>query len=146
MGSEFDFMTEDELEKNRRFRLIQLRTQEVPEFKGLKLLPIDERNVKKDMFDAYDKRIRNELSLEEDQEKKTSVSNLKQTQSSKEIKNEIEEARAAGQKYIYKIRQQILTQFKFIQNQKTLTDIIIEEQVPNITLVQLKYLKIFKKI
>ena len=43
----------------------------------------------------------------------------------KEIKNEIEETRAAGQRYIRKIRKQILAQFKFIQSQKSIQYMII---------------------
>lgn len=133
MMSEFDFANEEEIEKNKRFRLILLRAQDVPEFRGLKLLPIDERNVKKDAFEFYEKRRLKDSSLDDDEEKKNNAtfSSLK-TSGTKDVKNEIEEARAAGQKYIRKIREQILTQFKFIQSQKSISDIVIEEQVPNI--------------
>lgn len=133
MMSEFEFANEEDIEKNKRFRLILLRAQDVPEFRGLKLLPIDERNVKKDAFEFYEKRRLKDSSLDDDEEKKNNAtfSSLK-TSSTKDVKNEIEEARAAGQKYIRKIREQILTQFKFIQSQKSISDIVIEEQVPNI--------------
>lgn len=133
MMCEFDFVNEVELDKNRRFRLIQLRSQDIPEFKGLRLLPIDERYVRKDAFEAYENRMKKEASLddEDDEKKNQTIVSLKST-TGKEVKNEIEEARAAGQKYIRKIREQILTQFRFIQSQKTLMDVVIEEQVPNI--------------
>lgn len=56
----------------------------------------------------------------------------------KGLENEIELSREKGQKIIRKIRERIIKQFRFAQNQKSLTDMIIEEQVPNIKSVDLK--------
>ncbi len=133
MSAEFDFVSEEDLEKNKRFRLITLRTLDEPEFKGLKFLPIDERHVKKDAFDLYEKRKLKDASVDDDDEEDNK--NASPLKTVKEMKNEIEEARAAGQRYIRKIRRQILAQFKFIQSQKSIQDMVIEEQVPNITYV-----------
>jgi len=47
---EFDFVTEKEMEENRRFRLIQLRNEEVTEFRNYKMIPALEREVPKDTF------------------------------------------------------------------------------------------------
>ena len=52
MQEEFNFTTEEDLVKNRRFQAIQLREQEVPEFRGLKLLPATEPEVPDDLFDV----------------------------------------------------------------------------------------------
>ncbi len=127
---EFNFSTDEEIEKNRRFRLISLRSQNEPEFRGYKLLPINEKFIRKDTFVQFEKRKIRELMDDEDPDKSTETTGT--PKSKKEIKNEIEEARAAGQKYIRKIREKILAKFKFIQSQKTLSDMVIEEQVPNI--------------
>jgi len=96
-------------------------------------LPIDERHVKKDAFDLYEKRKLKDASVDDDDEEDNK--NASPLKTVKEMKNEIEEARAAGQRYIRKIRRQILAQFKFIQSQKSIQDMVIEEQVPNITYV-----------
>ena len=130
---EFNFVSEEDIENNKRFRLITLRAQDEPEFRGLKLLPNDEKFIKRDTFDQFEKRKRREINdiPEPDEEEANSGSKLKLPRG-KEIKNEIEEARIAGQKHVQKIRHQILAQFKFIQSQKTLADMVIEEQVPDI--------------
>ena len=131
---EFNFVSEEDIENNKRFRLIALRAQDEPEFRGLKLLPNDEKFIKRDTFDQFEKRKRRELSdlpEPDETEEANSGSKLKLPRA-KEVKNEIEEARIAGQKHVQKIRHQILAQFKFIQSQKTLADMVIEEQVPDI--------------
>ena len=131
---EFNFVSEEDIENNKRFRLIALRAQDEPEFRGLKLLPNDEKFIKRDTFDQFEKRKRRELSdlpEPDETEEANSGSKLKLPRG-KEVKNEIEEARIAGQKHVQKIRHQILAQFKFIQSQKTLADMVIEEQVPDI--------------
>ena len=52
LQAEFDFTTDEELVKNRRYQAIQLREQEVPEFRGYKLLPALEREIQDSVFDV----------------------------------------------------------------------------------------------
>ena len=131
MTHEFNFATEHEIESNKRYKLISLRSQDVPEFRGLKLLPNQERFVKRDTFDLYEKRKMKENNLE-DMSDDDMEDTRRSGKGSRDIKNEVEEARMAGMRHVRKIRQQILQQFKFIRNQKTLADMVIEEQVPDI--------------
>lgn len=134
MIQEFNFSTDEEIENNRRYRLIMLRAQEEPEFRGCKMVPANERYVKKDQFDLYEKRKLKEISGDDEDETQL-VSKPGETLRStktKELENEIELKRAHGQKIMRKIRERILKQFKFTQAQKTLADMVIEEQVPNI--------------
>lgn len=131
MMHEFNFATEEEIENNKRYKLITLRSQDEPEFRGLKLLPNQERFVKRDTFDQYEKRKTKENSLQ-DMSDDDFDEPAKSGRGSKDVKNEIEEARNAGMRHVRKIRNQILQQFKFIRNQKSLADMIIEEQVPDI--------------
>ena len=49
-----------------------------------------------------------------------------------EPQNEIELARIRGQKLVSKLREKIIKQFKFSQSQKTHSDMVLEENVPNI--------------
>ena len=128
---EFNFCVDEDLDKDRRFRLITLRAKDEPEFKGFKMLPIEDRFIRKDVFDLYEKRKLKDLGDDQDEEDESVLDSSRRPRV-KEAKNEIDEARIAGQKQMRRIREQILTQFKFIQSQKTLSDIIIEEQVPNI--------------
>ena len=50
LQEEFNFATDEAMVKNRRFRAIELRDQEVPEFRGLKLLPPLEREIHDTIF------------------------------------------------------------------------------------------------
>ncbi len=134
MIQEFNFATDEEIEKNRRYRLILLRAQDEPEFRGYKMIPAVERYVKKDQFDAYEKRKNKDITGEDEEEEKPDES-LRLTQKAKELENEIELSRVRGQKIIKKIRERIIKQFKFTQTQKTLADMVVEEQVPNINLL-----------
>lgn len=129
---EFNFVTDEEIEANKRNKLISLRAQDEPEFRGLKMLPNQDRYVKRDTFDAYEKRKMKENNLEDDDEEQEDKNASLKSPKDKEMKNEIELARNAGQKHMRKIRQQILAQFKFIQSMKTLSDMVLEEQVPDI--------------
>lgn len=126
---EFNFATDEDIEKNQRYKLIILRAQNEPEFKDYKMIPAIDRYVKKDMFDQYEKRKLKDIT-EEDEEKPDDT--MKSTSRYKEIDDEIEISRAQGQKLVKKIRERIIKQFQFTQTQKTLSDMVIEEQVPNI--------------
>lgn len=47
---EFDFITEDELKRNRRFQLLELRDTEVQEFRNYKHVPLNENAIKPEIF------------------------------------------------------------------------------------------------
>ncbi len=116
MTEEFSFIKNDgEFENNRRFRLISYRTSEEPEYRNYKMIPTNERGIPRDTFDVIEKRKQTEAH----------VNTLKE-------KNEIEMHRLAGKALIQKIREQILKRFRYAQTQKSLSDIVVEEVLPNI--------------
>lgn len=47
---EFDFVTDKELQENKRFQLLQLRDEEVQEFRNFKMVPVYEREIPRDTF------------------------------------------------------------------------------------------------
>ncbi len=100
------------------------------------MLPNQERYVKRDAFEVYERRRRREENLleEEVQEEELLLAEggTSRSAKSKDVKNEIELARLAGHRHVKKIRQHILSQFKFVQSQKKLADMVVEEQVPDI--------------
>ena len=49
MQEEFNFALDDDMDKSRRFRMLQLRQQEVPEFKN-KIVPAMEKELPEDIF------------------------------------------------------------------------------------------------
>jgi coiled-coil and C2 domain-containing protein 2A len=52
MQEEFNFATDAEMEKSRRFRMLQLRQQEVAEFKN-KIVPALEKEIPEDIFMVF---------------------------------------------------------------------------------------------
>lgn len=50
LQEEFNFVSDEELDRSRRFRLLRLRTQEVAEFRNYKCVPALEREVSEKVF------------------------------------------------------------------------------------------------
>lgn len=50
LQEEFNFVTDEELEKSKRFRLLRFRNQEVAEFRNYKCVPALEREVTDKVF------------------------------------------------------------------------------------------------
>ncbi len=50
LQEEFNFVTDEELERSKRFRLLELRNQEVAEFRNFKCVPALEREVTDKVF------------------------------------------------------------------------------------------------
>lgn len=50
LQEEFNFLTEEELQRSRRFRLLRLRSQEVAEFRHFKYVPSMEREISEKVF------------------------------------------------------------------------------------------------
>ncbi|XP_050400906.2 coiled-coil and C2 domain-containing protein 2A [Patella vulgata] len=115
LQQEFDFTTEHELNQNRRFKLLSLRDNEVPEFKNSKMVPVYERELPRDIFMEYERKQR-----EEDRIKHT---------------EDIESHRAAVNRFMQRVREEVMRRFRMAAHQKRLEDVVIEEVVPNIGIV-----------
>lgn len=50
MQQEFDFASSEDIEKNLRFKMIELRDEEHPLFKGYQMVPAFEKELPKDIF------------------------------------------------------------------------------------------------
>lgn len=50
LQEEFNFVSDEELERSKRFRMLQLRNQGVAEFRNYKFIPAQEREVTDRMF------------------------------------------------------------------------------------------------
>ena len=49
---ETEFASKEEIEQNKRFRLIKLRNEGVPEFKHLTSIPTEDKNIPDDFFEV----------------------------------------------------------------------------------------------
>uniref|UniRef100_A0A3Q3JIU8 Uncharacterized protein n=1 Tax=Monopterus albus TaxID=43700 RepID=A0A3Q3JIU8_MONAL len=53
LQQEFDFVTDEELDRSKRLRLLRLRNQEVAEFRNYKCVPALEREVTDEVFQVH---------------------------------------------------------------------------------------------
>ncbi|ESO88285.1 hypothetical protein LOTGIDRAFT_219375 [Lottia gigantea] len=115
LQQEFDLATDEEMAINRRFRLLTLRDNEIPEFKNYKMAPAYERELPRDLFMEYERKQREEERIKETED--------------------IEAHRAAVNRFMQRVREQVMRRFRLAQHQKRLEDVVIEEVVPNIGIV-----------
>ncbi|XP_015427337.1 PREDICTED: coiled-coil and C2 domain-containing protein 2A isoform X3 [Myotis davidii] len=110
---EFNFVSDEELNRAKRFRLLCLRSQEVPEFRNYKPIPAYDREIMEKVFQDYEKRLRDRNVIE--------------------TKGHIDSHRAVVAKYLQQVRESVLNRFLIAKHHFLLTDLIVEEEVPNIS-------------
>ncbi|XP_045429978.1 coiled-coil and C2 domain-containing protein 2A isoform X6 [Pipistrellus kuhlii] len=110
---EFDFVSDEELNRAKRFRLLCLRSQEVPEFRNYKPIPAYDREIMDKVFQDYEKRLRDRNVIE--------------------TKDHIDSHRAVVAKYLQQVRESVLNRFLVAKHHFLLTDLVVEEEVPNIS-------------
>ncbi|XP_054564055.1 coiled-coil and C2 domain-containing protein 2A [Eptesicus fuscus] len=119
---EFNFVSDEELNRARRFRLLCLRSQEVPEFRNYKPIPAYDREIMEKVFQDYEKRLRDRNVIE--------------------TKGHIDSHRAVVAKYLQQVRESVLNRFLIAKHHFLLTDLIVEEEVPNISILGLSLFKL----
>ncbi|XP_071964631.1 coiled-coil and C2 domain-containing protein 2A-like isoform X2 [Antedon mediterranea] len=122
LQEEFNFVTDDELALSKRFKMIEYRQKEIPEFRNIKFVPCQEKEIQDDIFKAYE--------LRKQKEQKGLVS------------ADMDPHRAAVAKFLGKVRQQVMARFLAAQHQFSLEDVVNEEAVPNIGLLGGNILKL----
>ncbi|XP_029003041.1 coiled-coil and C2 domain-containing protein 2A [Betta splendens] len=122
LQEEFSFVTDEELDKSRRFRLLRLRNQEVAEFRNYKCIPALEREVTDKMFQEYEKRLKEGDSID--------------------TKEHLDSHRALVAKYLSKIRESVMNRFILAKHHYILSDLVIEEEIPSIGILGINLFKL----
>ncbi|TNM87556.1 hypothetical protein fugu_005777 [Takifugu bimaculatus] len=112
LQEEFNFVSDEELERSRRFRMLQLRNQGVAEFRNYKLIPAQEREVTDRMFQEYETRLRRGEIID--------------------TKEYLDSHRALVAKYLQKIRESVINRFILAKHHYRLSDMVVEEEIPSI--------------
>uniref|UniRef100_A0A452T2U2 Coiled-coil and C2 domain containing 2A n=1 Tax=Ursus maritimus TaxID=29073 RepID=A0A452T2U2_URSMA len=113
LQQEFNFVSDEELNRSKRFRLLCLRSQEVPEFRNYKQIPAYDREIMEKVFQDYEKRLRDRNVIE--------------------TKDHIDTHRAIVAKYLQQVRESVINRFLIAKHHFLLSDLIVEEEVPNIS-------------
>ncbi|KAL4635419.1 coiled-coil and C2 domain-containing protein 2A isoform X1 [Arapaima gigas] len=119
---EFNFVTDEELQKSRRFRLLSLRSQGVPEFRNYKNIPAVEREVSEKVFQDYEKRLCEGEVVD--------------------TKEYLDPHRAVVAKYLQKIRESVMNRFLIAKHHFLLSDLVQEDEVPSIGVLGLNLFKL----
>ncbi|KAL4236189.1 Coiled-coil and C2 domain-containing protein 2A [Mactra antiquata] len=122
---EFDLVADEEMEANKRFQLLQLRDEEVQEFRNYKMVPVYDREIPRDTFTEYERKKREEQKLRQ--------------------MDDIESHRAAVKRFRQRIREQVMRRFRVQSHMKRLEDVVIEEAVPSFAILGTNLLKIFER-
>ncbi|XP_054996606.1 coiled-coil and C2 domain-containing protein 2A isoform X2 [Sorex araneus] len=122
LQQEFNFVSDEELNRSKRFRLLCLRNQEVPEFRNYKPVPLYDREIMEKVFQDYEKRLRDRNVIE--------------------TKDHIDAHRAVVAKYLQQVRESVINRFLIAKHHFLLTDLVVEEEVPNISILGLSLFKL----
>ncbi|XP_031197991.1 coiled-coil and C2 domain-containing protein 2A isoform X2 [Mastomys coucha] len=122
LQQEFNFVSEEELNRSKRFRLLHLRSQEVPEFRNYKQIPVYDREIMEKVFQDYEKRLRDRNVIE--------------------TKDHLDTHRATVAKYLQQVREAVVNRFLTTKHHFLLTDLVVEEDVPNISILGLSLFKL----
>ncbi|KAL6107585.1 cc2d2a [Pungitius sinensis] len=122
LQEEFNFVTDEELESSKRFRLLRLRNQEVAEFRNYKFVPALEKEVADKVFQDYEKRLKEGERVD--------------------TKEHLDSHRALVAKYLQKIRESVANRFVLAKHHYLLSDLVIEEEIPSIGILGVNLFKL----
>ncbi|KAJ8377128.1 hypothetical protein SKAU_G00077080 [Synaphobranchus kaupii] len=122
LQEEFNFVSTEELQRSRRFRLLSLRSQDVAEFRNYKGVPAVEREVSDKVFQDYEKRLRDGEVID--------------------TKDHLDAHRALVAKYLQKVRESVVNRFLISKHHFLLSDLVQEEEVPSIGVLGLNLFKL----
>uniref|UniRef100_A0A4W4DTT0 C2 domain-containing protein n=1 Tax=Electrophorus electricus TaxID=8005 RepID=A0A4W4DTT0_ELEEL len=122
LQEEFNFPSDGELDRSRRFRLLRLRSQEVAEFRNLKAIPALEREISEKVFEDYECRLKEVERVD--------------------AKDHIDGHRALVAKYLQKVRKSVVNRFLITKHHFILSDLVIEEEIPSIGILGLNLFKL----
>ncbi|XP_012668328.1 coiled-coil and C2 domain-containing protein 2A [Otolemur garnettii] len=122
LQQEFNFVSDEELNRSKRFRLLCLRSQQVPEFRNYKQVPVYDREILEKVFQDYEKRLRDRNIIE--------------------TKEHTDTHRAIVAKYLQQVRESVINRFLIAKQHFLLADLIVEEEVPNISILGLSLFKL----
>ncbi|KAM6346296.1 coiled-coil and C2 domain-containing protein 2A isoform 2-T2 [Podargus strigoides] len=122
LQQEFNFVSDEEFNKSKRFRLLQLRNGEVAEFRNYKQVPLHEREISEKIFQDYEKRLQESDMIDS--------------------KNYLDAHRAVVANYLQKVRESVINRFLIAKHHFLLSDLVNEEEVPSLGILGLSLFKL----
>lgn len=121
---EFNFVSDEELDRSKRFRMLQLRNRGVPEFQNYKFIPALEHEVTNGMFREFDARL---------EEREIT-----------ETKQYLDGDQAEAAKHLLRMRQRVTDKFNSVQHYGLPCDMGITEGRPETDILRINLFKLIK--
>ncbi|XP_064305230.1 coiled-coil and C2 domain-containing protein 2A isoform X3 [Phalacrocorax carbo] len=122
LQQEFNFVSDEEFNRSKRFRLLQLRNGEVAEFRNYKQVPLHEREISEKIFQDYEKRLQERDVIDS--------------------KNYLDAHRAVVANYLQKVRESVINRFLIAKHHFLLSDLVNEEEIPSLGILGLSLFKL----
>ncbi|XP_009984375.1 PREDICTED: coiled-coil and C2 domain-containing protein 2A, partial [Tauraco erythrolophus] len=122
LQQEFNFVSDEEFNRSKRFRLLQLRSGEVAEFRNYKQVPLHEREISEKIFQDYEKRLQERDVIDS--------------------KNYLDAHRAVVANYLQKVRESVIDRFLVAKHHFVLSDLVNEEEIPSLGILGLSLFKL----
>ncbi|XP_074678255.1 coiled-coil and C2 domain-containing protein 2A isoform X5 [Strix aluco] len=122
LQQEFNFVSDEEFNRSKRFRLLQLRSGEVAEFRNYKQVPLHEREISEKIFQDYEKRLKERDVIDS--------------------KNYLDAHRAVVANYLQKVRESVINRFLIAKHHFLLSDLVNEEEIPSLGILGLGLFKL----
>uniref|UniRef100_A0A8B9EZV5 Coiled-coil and C2 domain containing 2A n=1 Tax=Amazona collaria TaxID=241587 RepID=A0A8B9EZV5_9PSIT len=122
LQQEFNFVSDEEFNRSKRFRLLQLRSEEVAEFRNYNQVPLHEREISEKIFQDYEKRLQERDVIDS--------------------KNYLDAHRAVVANYLQKVRESVINRFLIAKHHFILSDLVNEEEIPSLGILGLSLFKL----
>ncbi|KAH0616299.1 hypothetical protein JD844_027316 [Phrynosoma platyrhinos] len=122
LQQEFNFVSDEEFSRSKRFRLLELRNSEVAEFRNYKCVPLLEREINEKIFQDYEKRLRERDLVD--------------------TKDHLDARRALVAKYLQKVRESVINRFLVAKHHFLHSDLVNEDEIPTLGILGLSLFKL----
>ncbi|XP_037830013.1 coiled-coil and C2 domain-containing protein 2A isoform X1 [Kryptolebias marmoratus] len=122
LQDEFNFVSDEELDDSKRFRLLRLRNQGVAEFRNYKLVPALESEIPDKVLQEYEKRLKDGEIVD--------------------TKEHLDSHRALVAKYLQRIQESVINRSILAKHYFQLPDLVVEEEIPSIGILGINLFKL----
>ncbi|RMC14302.1 hypothetical protein DUI87_09395 [Hirundo rustica rustica] len=146
LQQEFNFVSDEEFNRSKRFRLLRLRNEEVAEFRNYKQVPLHEREISEKIFQASGclssplvdpiQCLHMLPAVFQDYEKRL------QERDVIDSKNYLDEHRAVVASYLQKVRESVINRFLIAKHHFLLSDLVNEEEILSLGILGLGLFKL----
>ncbi|XP_076825165.1 coiled-coil and C2 domain-containing protein 2A-like isoform X2 [Clavelina lepadiformis] len=119
LQEEFNFIADEEFARMNRLRILQLRNEEVNEFRNMTMIPSQEHEVMDSAFTVYERRLREKDSLQVIADRKLD-------------RGMMSEHRLEVLRFRQRVKDAVLHRFYASRHHYTFLDMVHEDQVPDI--------------